>query len=120
LTEYAVKPVKATFVECELVKANEHLRAVYIVRGTDSEEVEEQLRTEYGLGKLKFVCCRWEVEDQQFGYVDSGNLRGLNDNYFLEIRMEANAEKGFKNGAAEIEFDRNKVEFTVTVQLFEI
>lgn len=119
LEKYAKKLEKIEFIECKNGSGQTILEADYKVLGMDSKEVEEVLITEFGMGKLKFVCCGWEPENGKSGYVENKLLKEINQNYVLEISMYANAEKKNKKGKTEIEFDRNKVDFNLNVKIIE-
>jgi len=117
---YAKKPNKVKFIECKSGTEQTILEAKYKVLGMDSKEIEEVLITEFGMGKLKFVCCGWEPENGKNGYIENKHLKEINTNYVLEISMYANAEKNNKKGETEIEFDRKKVDFYLKVRILEI
>ena len=120
LKKYATKPNKVEFVECKTGTGQTILEADYKVLGKDSEEIERILIAEFGMGKLKFVCCGWESVNGKNGYVDNKQLKSINQDYVLEISMFANAEKKNEKGKTEIEFDRNKVDFNLKVRILKI
>ena len=120
LKKYAVKPNKVKFIECKTGTGQTILEADYKVSGENSREIENILIQEFGMGKLKFVCCGWESENGKNGYVENEHLKEINQNYVLEISMYANAEKENEKGETDIEFDRNKIEFNLKVRIMEI
>ncbi len=120
LEKYAKKPDKVEFIECKSGTGQTIFEADYKILGTDSKEIEEILIAEFGMGKLKFVCCGWEPENGKNGYVENKHLKEINQNYVLEISMNANAEKKNEKGKTEIEFDREKVDFNLKVRIMEI
>ena len=120
LEKYATKPNKVEFIKCRTGTGQTILEADYKVSGKDSKEIEKILIQEFGMGKLKFVCCGWEPINGKNGYVENKQLKITNQDYVLEISMYANAEKKNENGKIEIEFDRNKVDFNLKVKILEI
>lgn len=121
LTRYAKKLAKLSFVDCASGKGQVILEAKYRVLGKDSKAVEAFLVENYGLGKLKFVCCGWESEKGRNGQINT--LKGLENypNYSITISMFASAEKELKEKETALEFDRNKIGyFTVLVQIVEV
>ncbi len=120
MEKYAKKTNKIEFIECKSGTGQTILEAKYKASGTDSKEIEEFLIAEFGMGKLKFVCCGWEPENGKNGYVENKHLREINQNYVLEISMYADAVKKNEKGETEIEFDRKKVDFNLKVRILEI
>lgn len=120
LKKYAIKPSKIEFIQCKTGTGQTILEANYKVLGKNSEEIEKLLIKEYGMGKLKFVGYGWESINGKNGYFENEELKAIHKNYSIEISMYGNAEKITKNGTSEIEFDRNKIDFSLTVKIVEI
>ncbi len=118
LNIYGEKPEQLTFVDCTEGAGQTILEARYSV--ADSEAVEAFLVENYGLEKLKFVCCGWEPTGSRSGWIKNEKLLELNPNYVLSITMYGNAEKKNSDGEFVIETDRSNVEFTVVVTLLDI
>lgn len=119
LEQYAEKPQNLEFVGCEVVKNSQTLvRATYSVSGNKSEEVEDFLVKNYGMGKLKWVCCGWET-GRKYGSFEHSELTKIDPNLSVIINMynskEAEDEEVKKDTLA---LDRTQIEyFTVTVSL---
>ncbi len=120
LEKYAIKPSKIEFIQCKAGTGQTILEANYKVLGKDSEEIEFFLIQEYGMGKLKFVGYGWESTNGKNGYVENEELKAIHKNYSITISMFGNAEKIAENGTSKIEFDRNKIDFSLTVKIEEI
>ncbi|MFC5045169.1 DUF4952 domain-containing protein [Aquimarina hainanensis] len=120
LEQYGIELNKVEFTGCTPGTGQIILEADYKVLGKDSGEIERILIEKFGMGKLKFVCCGWEPENGKRGYVDNKQLKAINQDYFFEISMFANAEKKSKKGGIEIEFDRSKIDFNLKVSILEI
>lgn len=118
LKQYAVKPSKTIFTNCNTGTGQVILEANYKIAKADSDEVEKFLIQKYGMGKLKFTCCGWEPSNK--GYFESKKLKSINKDYTLEVSMFGMAEKKDENGKIEIELDKSNVDFNLKVRILEI
>ncbi len=116
LTQYAEKPAKLEFVKSEVGKGQIISTSYYNVSGKDSFEIEKILMEQYGMGKLKWICCGWEPEDGRRGSIKHKDLKEFE---FLSIEMYGNAEIIGDDGVLTLEKDRNKVTFEVIVRYGE-
>lgn len=120
LSVYAEKPEELKFMGCVTVENSQTiLRATYQVSGEKSREVEDFLIQNYGMGKLKWTCCRWD-NGGIYGGFDHIEFKKINPYCSATISMHGSAEIEDKNPPNEIklEFNRNKIEyFTVVVEL---
>lgn len=69
LRAIANPPSSIEFVSCESKPKSQGapLKAIYRVEGRSAHDVEQYLHRELGVqGKLKFVCCVWEVRGETF------------------------------------------------------
>lgn len=84
---FTIQLKELTFMSCE--KTFDHqlqvLETWYQVNGENARFVENYLEKKYNMGKLKFICCGWEI-----GLVDG--VKGYGDykdkaNYNHSVRM---------------------------------
>ncbi len=75
LQQWNKKPPKLTLAKCEantgeLVNSGQKadLRAVYTVKGSDAAKVEAFLRKQFGMNKLRFICCYWGSSPRSYRY----------------------------------------------------
>ncbi len=115
LSRYAKKPNQLSFLNCAAGEGQVVLAAQYSVSGKDSKAVERFLIKNYGMGKLKFVCCGWEPKNGKNGQINKVKAFKEYPNYSIMISMFASAEK--ETG---LELDRNEIEaFTVLVEIID-
>tara|TARA_B110000091_G_C13557879_1_gene367242 strand:+ start:219 stop:659 length:441 start_codon:yes stop_codon:yes gene_type:complete len=117
---YAKKIQNIEFIGCKKGKGQTVFQASYSVLGTNSEKVEAILVKKYGIGKLKFTCCGWDSSNGKNGYIESKELKKINQNYMLEILMYGNVERKYEKGNTYLELDKTKVCFYVIVKLLEV
>lgn len=115
LEQYAKKPENLEFIECKKGTGQTKFEANYKVVGKHARNVEAFFSKNYGMGKLKFLCCGWEPNGKN-GWVKSKALK--NDD--MEISMWGNAEKENPDGSVRLERDRNKIDFSVRVRILDI
>jgi hypothetical protein len=120
LKKYAQKPKQLEFVKCERVENSQTIvRATYRVSGDKSKEVEDFLVKNYGMGKLKWVCCGWE-SGGKYGGFKHPEFKEIHPFLTASISMYASGEVEVEDNQDEIklEFDRNKIAyFMVEVEL---
>lgn len=120
---YAEKPDNLIFVACETVTNSQtKVRARYKVSGKQSKVVEDFLIKTYGMGKLTWGCCGWEIRGKYGGF-EHPDLTKIDPNLVASITMYADANIEDKNSPIDfsLEFDRENIAyFTVMVELFII
>ena len=120
LSNYAKKPIGLEFIKCERIKNSQtKARATYRVSGKESEEIERFFVQNYGMGKLKWVCCGWETGGK-YGVFEHSEFKKIDPDCSATIKMYASGELENQNNPTKIklEMDRNKIDyFTVVVEL---
>ncbi|WKB81795.1 DUF4952 domain-containing protein [Cellulophaga lytica] len=120
LSTYAKKPNDLEFIKCERLENSQTIiKATYRISGNKSKEIEDFLIENYGMGKLKWVCCGWETSGKYGGFEHS-EFKKIDPYLSATINMYASGEVEDENEPTEIklETDRNKVDyFTVIVEL---
>ena len=63
LQELKPKPTELKYQSCKKVEETPAvlLKATYEVSGKKAKEIENFLHKEFGLNRLRFVCCSWET-----------------------------------------------------------
>lgn len=115
LALYGKKPEHLIFKELVIGKGQIRYDALYEVEGKHSKTVEDFLVKKYGMGKLKWVCCGYENTNGQKGQI-TVELDDEN-NFDLMIGMYAYADITDENDNENLKFEREKLNFTVSVQL---
>ena len=120
LAEYAQKPLYLEFIGCEEGEGQTIIRAEYRATGMDSQSVEDFLVENYGMGKLKWVCCGWENQGTNGSFTHK-TITKENANFGVVISMFASGEIEDEEGNISLEFDREKIPyFTVWVVIVEV
>lgn len=72
----------------------------------------------YGMGKLKWVCCEWG-NSGKYGELEHSEFKKIHPFLMASVNMWASGEVEDKNGIyIGLEFDREKIDyFYVTVEL---
>ena len=112
---YAEKPKHLRFKKLVIGKGQISYDALYEVEGKHSKEVEDFLVEKYGMGKLKWVCCGYENTNGERGQLTI-NLDEEN-NFDFMIGMYAIGETMEESDEMVLEFEREKLIFTVSVKL---
>lgn len=123
LSTYAKKPVGLEFIKCERPKEGQiKARAIYRVSGEKSEEVEQFLIKNYGMGKLKWTCCGWDVGGK-YGEFEHPEFKKIDPYCSAILNMNASGVVQDKNNSTKttLETNRNNIDyFTVVVELIVI
>lgn len=120
LSTYAKKTNVLEFIKCEKPKNSQVIvKATYRVNGEQAKMVEEFLVKNYGMGKLKWTCCGWDVAGNH-GRFDHSEFKKIDMYCSAIISMYASGEVKDKNEPTgiKLETNRNKIDyFTITVEL---
>ena len=89
LKELNLKPKELTFQNCKKV---DHppavvLEATYTVSGKQAKTVEEFLHKEFGLEKLRFVCCGFETRQATY-FSNNGDTYSMNMHSYDEYNFQ--------------------------------
>lgn len=114
---YAKKHDKMKFINSEVVdEIQTVVIAIYRVNGKDVREVEDFLVENYGMGRLKRICCAWDTAGK-YGNFNHDELRKIDEalmGYFVMYLTEDGVSTGDIHDVKEIE----EVDyFTVEVRL---
>lgn len=115
---YATKPKALKFVSCKRLDNDQpKIIATYKVSGEAAKSVEDFLVKNYDMGALKWACCGWQ--STRFGSFQHPELTKIDPYLAASILMFASAEIVNKDNLSTIilQSDREKTEFTVTVEL---
>jgi len=120
LETYAQKPDNLVFIGCKVEpKAQVLAEAIYEVSGENSVAVENFLVQTYGMGKLVWLCCGYESRGQ-YGAFDHEALTAISPYVSGIITMSGSGEVAGDAQGIGLEFDRNKILFTVFVSIVEV
>jgi hypothetical protein len=82
LAEITIVPATMNFLDCQKISTTEtYFKARYRVSANNAANIESLLNRRFGMAKMRFVCCGWEVN----GITGTGYYR-RNSNIY-QIRM---------------------------------